>query len=113
MFFRTLLAVYLREMGHVIPNGPGILDVDAPPRREELEDAYARYATVRPRRAGIEKKAFQNAGTAEPFYTLNVTMGLLPLDQLKAKAKSYGVSITEYLTGALLKVCLLYTSRCV
>ena len=106
VFFRTLLAVYLREMGHVIPNGPGILDVDAPPRREELEDAYARYATVRPRRAGIEKKAFQNAGTAEPFYTLNVTMGLLPLDQLKAKAKSYGVSITEYLTGALLKVIL-------
>ena len=104
--FLTLLAVYLREMGHVIPNGPGILDVDAPPRREELEDAYARYATVRPRRAGIEKKAFQNAGTAEPFYTLNVTMGLLPLDQLKAKAKSYGVSITEYLTGALLKVIL-------
>ena len=48
VFFRTLLAVYLREMGHVIPNGPGILDVDAPPRREELEDAYARYATVRP-----------------------------------------------------------------
>ena len=33
-------------------------------------------------------------------------MGLLPLDQLKAKAKSYGVSITEYLTGALLKVIL-------
>lgn len=106
VFFRTLLAVYLREMGHAIPNGPGILDVEEPPRREELEDAYARYATVRSLRAGIGKKAFQNTGTPEPFYTLNVTMGFVPVDQLKARAKSYGVSITEYLTGALLKVIL-------
>ena len=106
VFFRTLLAVYLREMGHTIPNGPGILDVEEPPHREELEDAYARYATVRSLRAGIGKKAFQNTGTPEPFYTLNVTMGFVPVDQLKARAKSYGVSITEYLTGALLKVIL-------
>lgn len=106
VFFRTLLAVYLREMGHTIPNGPGILDVEEPPHREELEDAYARYATVRSMRAGIGKKAFQNTGTPEPFYTLNVTMGFVPVDQLKARAKSYGVSITEYLTGALLKVIL-------
>ena len=93
-------------MGHTIPNGPGILDVEEPPHREELEDAYARYATVRSLRAGIGKKAFQNTGTPEPFYTLNVTMGFVPVDQLKARAKSYGVSITEYLTGALLKVIL-------
>lgn len=106
VFFRTLLAVYLREMGHAIPNGPGILDVEEPPHREELEDAYARYATVRSLRAGIGKKAFQNTGTPEPFYTLNVTMGFVPVNQLKARAKSYGVSITEYLTGALLKVIL-------
>ena len=106
VFFRTLLAVYLREMGHAIPNGPGILDVEEPPHREELEDAYARYATVRSLRAGIGKKAFQNTGTPEPFYTLNVTMGFVPVDQLKARPKSYGVSITEYLTGALLKVIL-------
>lgn len=111
VFFRTLLAVYLREMGHAIPDGPGILDVEEPPRREELEDAYARYATVRPRRAGVGKKAFQNTGTPEPFYTLNVTMGFVPVDQLKARAKSYGVSITEYLTGALLKVILDHQAR--
>ena len=47
VFLRTLLAVYLRELGFSIPNGPGILDVTAPPRKEELEDAYARYAGSR------------------------------------------------------------------
>ncbi len=106
VFFRTLLAVYLREMGHAIPNGPGILDVDEEPRKEELEDAYARYATVRPLRAGVDKKAYQNTGTAEPFYTLNVTMGFVPVDALKARAKAMGVSITEYLSAALIKVIL-------
>lgn len=44
VFFRTLLAVYLRELGYAIPNGPGILDITQPPRKEELEDAYAKYA---------------------------------------------------------------------
>ena len=106
VFFRTLLAVYLGEMGHPIPKTPGLLDVDEPPRREELEDAYARYATVRPRRARLEGKAYPNTGTAEPFYTLNVTMGFVPVDALKARAKSYGVSITEYLSAALIRVIL-------
>ena len=106
VFFRTLLAVYLRERGHEIPNGEGVLDVDEPPRREELEDAYARYAAGRGRRNRVGRRAFQNTGTAEPFYTLNVTMGFLPVDQLKEKARSMGVSITEYLTAVLLQVIL-------
>lgn len=75
VFFKTLLAVYLRELGHIIPNTCGILDVDEPPRPEEREDAYERYATVKARRSGLEKKAYPNTGTPEPFYTLNVTMG--------------------------------------
>ena len=104
VFFRTLLAVYLREMGYTIPNTHGILDVDEPPRKEEREDAYGRYATVRPRRESGGGKAYQNKGTAEPFYTFNVTMGFCSVARLKERAKVYGVSITEYLTAILLKV---------
>ena len=37
VFFKTLLTVYLREMGYTVSNTCGILDVDAPPRLEELE----------------------------------------------------------------------------
>ncbi|MFQ8758615.1 MAG: hypothetical protein ACLSAF_03235 [Intestinimonas sp.] len=44
---RTLLAVYLRELGHDIPNTDGVLDIDEPPPREEQEDAYFRYAKSR------------------------------------------------------------------
>jgi len=108
VLFRTLLAVYLRELGHQIPNAGGVLDVDEPPRREELEDAYARYATDRRpvRRKMLNEAAYANTGTAEPFYTFHVTMGLVPVDRLKAKAGEYGVSITEYLTAVLMKVIL-------
>lgn len=104
VLFKTLLAVYLRELGHMIPNTCGILDVNESPRREEREDAYARYAGKKVLRNPLGGKAYPNTGTPEPFYTLNVTMGFLPLNRLRAKAKEYGASITEYLTAVLLKV---------
>ncbi len=103
IFLRTLLAVYLRERGYDIPNGPGILDVNEPPRKEEREDAYGRYAGKTILRGPLEKTAFPNTSQAEPFYTLNVTMGLVPVDQIRAVARGYGATITEYLTAVLLK----------
>ena len=106
VFFKTLLAVYLRELGYSIPNTHGILDVGEPPRREEREDAYGRYATVHPRRTKRGRRAYQNNGTPEPFYTFNVTMGFCSVARLKEKAGAYGVSITEYLSAVLLKVLL-------
>ena len=103
IFFRTLLAVYLREQGHHIPNTGGVLDISQPPPREEQEDAYFRYAKSRVKRGMGEKKAYQGNGTPEPFYTLNVTMGLAPLDNLREVAHSYHASLTEYLAAVLIE----------
>ena len=103
VFFRTLLAVYLRELGYAIPNGPGILDITQPPRKEELEDAYAKYAGQRILRDKLEKTAFPNTSQPEPFYTLNVTMGLVPVDQLRKVSQQYSASVTEYITAVLLQ----------
>lgn len=105
-FFRTLLAVYLRQLGCEIPGGDGVLDVNEAPRREELEDAYTRYADQRARRLVYPPKAYLNTGTAEPFYTFHVTMGFVPLDILKGKAREYGASVTEYLAAVLMRVIL-------
>lgn len=105
-FLRTLLAAYLRERGFFIPNTGGVLDLAQPPEREELEDAYDRYATVRPRSSGSLRAAYQPKGTPEPFYTLNLTVGLMPLDLLREAAHRYKVSITEYLASVLLHVLL-------
>ena len=50
-----------------------------------------------------DRKAYQGNGTPEPFYTLNVTMGLVPLDKLRAVARSYDASVTEYLAAVLIQ----------
>ena len=104
VLFKTLLAVYLRELGEEIPNEEGILDVDEAPDPQEWEDAYARYARSRVRLGKSEPKAYPCTGTPEPFYTLNVTMGFVSVQALRQVAKGHGASITEYLTAVLLKV---------
>lgn len=104
VFFRSLLAEYLRLRGHDVPCGPGVLDPGQPPRREEREDAYVRYAGTVARAPSLVKRAYPNRGEPEPFYTFHVTMGFLPVDQVKARAKSYQASITEYLAAALMWV---------
>lgn len=106
IFFRTVLAEYLREQGVEIPPDPSILDVTESPRPQELEDAYGRYAGKRALRGGLPKKAYPNTSRQEPFYTLNVTMGLMSVAAVKARAGKYGVSVTEYLASVLL-LCLM------
>ena len=86
VFFRTLLAEYLRQTGEDIPVGNGVLDPGEPPRPEELEDAYARYAGHYALGLRRLPKAYPNTGTPEPFYTFHVTMGFVPLDKLREKA---------------------------
>lgn len=106
IFFKTLLAVYLREGGIDVPNSHGILNVDEPPHPEELEDGFVRYALPKGVRGGWQKSAYQPVGTPEEFYTLNLTIGLFPLDKLREKAREYGASVTEYLAAVLIHVLL-------
>ena len=106
VFFRTLLAEYLRQTGMEIPAGNGIPDLKEPPRQEELEDAYARYAGRHALGLRRMPGAYLNTGTPEPFYTFHVTMGFVPLDKLRETARRYHVSITEYLAAVLIHVLL-------
>lgn len=101
-FFRTVLAEYLRERGVDIPPDPLLLDTGQPPEPEELEDAYSRYAGRRTLRGGRQRTAYSNTSDPEDFYTLNVTMGLMPVTAVKDRAREYGATITEYLTAVLL-----------
>ena len=105
-FFRTLLAEYLRQTSISVPAGNGVLDLEEPPRKEELEDAYARYAGRHALGLRRMPKAYANTGTPEPFYTFHVTMGFVPLEKLRETARSYDASITEYLSAVLIHVLL-------
>ena len=101
-FLKTLTAVYLRLLGHEIPNGDGVLDITEAPDPEEFEDAYLRYASSKIGRPRTQGDAYRIRGTKEPFYTLNIICGVIPVDKLRAISKGYGVTITEYLNAVLL-----------
>lgn len=110
IFFRNLLAQYLRERGADIPCGDGILRLEEKSTAEEWEDAYSRYAGKRCKPFKIVGRAYQNIGTPEDFYKLNVTMGFMAVDEVKARAKELGVSLNDYL-GAVLMFVLMEKQR--
>ncbi|MDO4291847.1 MAG: alcohol acetyltransferase [Eubacteriales bacterium] len=99
---QTVTAVYLRLCGHPIPNEGFVLDVDAAPDPEELEDAYMRYANAQVRPARPSEKTYRVRGTREPFYTLNVIDGIMSVQDVMRVAKGYRATITEYLNAVLL-----------
>lgn len=98
----TVTATYLRLLGKEIENGGFVLDIDAQPSPEELEDAYMKYANakVKPPRPG--EKTYRIRGTKEPFYTLNIVDGIMSTAEVIKVAKSYNATITEYLNAVLI-----------
>ena len=64
---KTITAVYLRLKGHEISNTCGVLDINEPPRPEEMEDAYIKYASSRVKRPRSQGKATASAATGSPF----------------------------------------------
>ena len=100
---QTVTATYLRLLGHdEITNGGFVLDINATPAAEELEDAYMKYANAKvcPPRPG--EKTYHVRGTKEPFYTLNIIDGIMSVSEVLAVAKKYNATITEYLNAVLL-----------
>lgn len=104
IFFRNLLAQYVRECGFEVPIGEGVFDLDEKPKPEEWEDAYSRYAGGKAKSQKLLSNSYLNKGEGEPFYTFNVTMGFIEVDEIKRRAKELGVSITEYMCAVLMTV---------
>ena len=100
--FNTILAQYLRLLGYSIPCEHLVKNINENPNEEEWEDAYMKYANaeVRPSRPGDE--AYLIYGTPEPFYTLNMTIGTVDVNEVLAYTKKRGVSVTEYINALLL-----------
>jgi NRPS condensation-like uncharacterized protein len=99
-FIKTLVAEYLRLKGYDIPYTHGVLDCSENPCAEETEDAFLRYYNKKSVRSWKESKAYSIEGTEEQGYTLNIISGILSAQQVKAKAKSFGVSVTDFLVAA-------------
>lgn len=100
---QTVTATYLRLLGHTeIQNGGFVLNIKEAPAREELEDAYMKYANAKVCPPRPEEKTYRVRGTKEPFYTLNIIDGIMSVKEVLAVAKRYNATLTEYLNAVLL-----------
>ena len=103
IFLKTLTAEYLcQKYGISIPAEKGVLGRLEEPSPQELEDSFLRYAgDVAASRA--ESTAYHLSGTPEPDGFLDLTTLMLPVDAVKAKAKEFGVSVTEFIAAVMMK----------
>ena len=102
VFLKTLTAAYLRQCGRFCGFGEGALDISRPADDDELEDAYNRYSNFRVVHRPSETKAFHMQGTGSPGHNLQIICGILPLNRVLAVAKSFKISVTEFLAGVYL-----------
>ena len=70
--------------------------------RAEEEDGYLKHYKETKKQTYSNEKAYQLEGRKLGFSVENIIHGSVPLKELKAVSKSYGVSITKYLTAVLI-----------
>lgn len=103
-FLRSLLLIYLSYCGVKLPETLPFLRPGEIPDKEEYEDAYNHYfkKTVSPRMN--LRSAFHLPFSLNKPPQLNVSIFEIPADALLKKAKSFGLSLTEYLISIYLFV---------
>lgn len=99
---QTVVATYLRLLGHEIPNEKYVLDINAEPDPSELEDAYVKYGTAKVKPKRPSDKTFLLNGTKDRIFSLNIITGLLSVKELLEISRKNGVTITEYLVASLI-----------
>ncbi len=102
IFLKTLVAEYLKLKGVPVPPTHGVLNPDEAPLEDEFEDAFLKHYNKKAVRAWKETRAYQIKGTKEPTHTLNIIRGIVSVKEMKAAAKRFNVSLTEFLVGTYL-----------
>jgi acetyl esterase/lipase len=106
IFLKTLLAEYLTQKhGIKIPPVSGVLDRLMDPSPEELEDSFLTYSGKYSYGRG-EETAYKIVGIPESGDFKYVTTLMLESDEVLRKAAGQGVSLTSYITAAMMKAIL-------
>ena len=105
-FVKTLTYQYLKLKGeNVSAEETELMLPNAPPKAEETEDSFLKYATVTKVKnpATNDKKAYQLKGTQLNPPGINVIQGFVDAAALNSYAKAQGTSLTGFLTSLLIK----------
>lgn len=102
VFLKTLLAEYLQQKyGIAVPATDGVRGRLEEPTSDEMEDSFQKYAgPVSLSRKGVD--SWQILGTPEADGFKNITCFRIRTDDLVAKAKECGVSVTVFLSAVLM-----------
>ena len=102
IFLKTLVSEYLyQKHGVKVPFGDGVLDRLEEPSEAELEDSFIKYAGEHPL-PRTDTDAFKIAGKREADGFRTNTTFILDADYVINEAKKRNVTVTAYLTAALL-----------
>ncbi len=103
VFLKSLVAEYIQQKyGVHIPAQHGVLGRLEEPGPQELEDSFPKYAgPVKASRA--ESNAWHLSGTPEPGGFCHVTCMILDTPKVLKMAHHYGVSLTCFLSAAMLQ----------
>ena len=106
IFLKSLTAEYLEQKyGISIPAEAGVLDRRQEPQEEELEDSFLKYAgNVAASRK--DTNAWKMRGVPLPGGGLNLTCFRLPVKNTLALAHNQGVSLTVFLSAAMMQALL-------
>lgn len=102
IFLKSLVAEYIQQKyGEHVPPEHGVLGRLEEPSEAELEDSYQRYAG-KVAASRKENTAWHVLGTPEAGDFLNLTCFELSSAEVVKKAHEYKVSVTAFLTAALM-----------
>lgn len=104
VFLSTLVAEYLRLCGANIPAGGFVLDTSEEASVTELEDAFVKNASSKAKYDRRDKFVYHAIGTKMPHHTVNITSGTIPFPPLHDISRSYGVTVTEFISAVMLDV---------
>ena len=97
IFLKNLVHMYFNELGYNIYLEP----VTNEKQKELLEDSFKKYFKPQVPPPRKSDSAFHVPWKSEATEVYNIITGFLPTDKLKNVAKSYRVTITEYLLTVL------------
>ena len=99
-FLKALVYEYLKGMGKDPGDPEDIPVITQSPTSEEAEDAYHRFYKSTLPLPDKGRKAFHPPGRlALPPGAILITTGILPLEEVLAKAKSYNATLTAFLVA--------------
>jgi NRPS condensation-like uncharacterized protein len=98
-FLKALVYEYLTRMGKDVGDAEDIPVVSQTPSAEEAEDAYQKFYKSTLPLPDKGRRAFHVPGRLALPGVIFITTGIMPLDAVLAKAKSYNVSVTALLVA--------------